>query len=89
MSYLKIENLNNSDQYFYIDKSNANKLEIIFNLTKKGKEWKELGDVLYDYSIGKREETKLKIVSEKFHFLRKLVNENNIKKFNYKKDINM
>jgi hypothetical protein len=88
MSFLKIENLNNSDQYFYIDKLNANKLEILFNLSNKGKEWKVLGDMLYDYSIGKNK-NKIKIVSEKFHFLRKLINENNLKKFNHKKDINI
>ena len=37
MTLFKIQNSDNSDQYFYIDKENANKLEIEFNLTEKGK----------------------------------------------------
>ncbi len=89
MSLIKIQNLKNSDQYFYIDKINANKLEIQFNLTEKGKVWKELGDILYNYSIGKETELNWNISSEKFHFLRNLSNEKNIKKFTHKNQINI
>ena len=84
MSLIKIQNSNNSDQYFYIDKENANRLEVEFNLTENGKTWSKLGDVLYNYSIGKEVEMNWKISSDKFHFLRKLANEKNIKKFTKK-----
>ena len=81
MTFLKISNINNSDQYFYLDKENSNKLEIVFNLSEKGKEWSQIGDVLYNYSINKNHSENLKISKEKFHFLRKLANNNGIKKY--------
>ena len=87
MKTLKIMNKNNSDQYFYIDQHNANLLEIAFNLSEKGKEWKGIGDNLYNFSISAKID-ELLLTKEKFHFLRILANEKNIKKFNRKKDIN-
>lgn len=83
MSLLKIINLDNSDQYFYIDKNNALKLEIAFNISEKGKEWKELGDTLYNFSINENLK-QFKINSKKFHFLRNLANEKDIKKITHK-----
>ena len=80
MTLLKISNLNNTDQYFYIDKDNALKLEVAFNLTEKGKDWSELGDILYNFSIDKKVEYDFKINQEQFHFLRNLANEKKIKK---------
>lgn len=80
MSLLKITNLNNADQYFKLNQDNANKLEVAFNLTDKGKEWRELGDILYKFSINKNVELNWKINKDKFHFLRKLANEKNISK---------
>ena len=87
MSLLKICNNCNADQYFYIDKLNANKLEIAFNLTDKGKEWRELGDILYDFSIGKDVELNWNIDKEQFHYLRVLANNNNIKKIMRKNEV--
>ena len=87
MSLIKIENESNMDQYFYLDKNNANKLEIAFNLTDKGKEWKEIGDNLYNFSIGVKI-YQLLVSKEKFHFLRNLANEKNITKISRKKDNN-
>lgn len=87
MSLIRIENESNMDQYFYLDKNNANKLEIAFNLTDKGKEWKEIGDNLYNFSIGIKID-KLLVSKEKFHFLRNLANEKNITKIIRKKDNN-
>ena len=80
MSLLKIGNLNNEDQYFQIDYANALKLELAFNLSDKGKEWKELGDHLYNYSIQKEVELNWKIPKDQFHYLRNLANENGIEK---------
>ena len=79
MSLIKIENESNADQYFYLDQNNANKLEIVFNLSEKGKEWKEIGDNLYNFSVGVKIYLLL-LTKEKFHFLRNLVNEKNITK---------
>lgn len=84
MSLLKVGNISNSDQYFYIDRDNASKLEIAFNLTEKGKEWSNLGDVLYNFSINKDIELNWKIQKDQFHYLRVLANEKNIEKSNKK-----
>ena len=85
MSLIKIENDSNADQYFYLDQNNANQLEIVFNLSEKGKEWKEIGDNLYNFSVGAKINLIL-LTKEKFHFLRNLANEKNIKKINRRKD---
>ena len=87
MSLLKIGNISNADQYFYVDTLNANKLEVAFNLTDKGKEWRELGDILYNFSIGKNVELNWNICKEKFHYLRVLANNNNIKKIIRKNEV--
>ena len=87
MSLLKIGNISNADQYFYIDMINANKLEVAFNLTDKGNEWRELGDILYDFSVGKDVELNLNIDKEQFHYLRVLANNNNIKKIMRKNEV--
>lgn len=87
MSLLKISNISNADQYFYIDKLNSNKLEVALNLTDKGKEWRELGDILYDFSIGKDVELNWNIDKEQFHYLRVLANNNNIKKIMRKNEV--
>ena len=34
-----------------LSKSESIKLELKFNLTNKGKEWSELGDLLYEYGV--------------------------------------
>tara|TARA_B110000902_G_C14100754_1_gene510565 strand:- start:500 stop:763 length:264 start_codon:yes stop_codon:yes gene_type:complete len=86
MSLLKICNNCNADQYFYIDKDNANKLEVVFNLTEKGKEWREIGDVLYDFSIGKEVELNWNISKEQFNNIRLLANNNKIKKIMHQND---
>tara|TARA_B110000908_G_C10266729_1_gene464745 strand:+ start:1334 stop:1597 length:264 start_codon:yes stop_codon:yes gene_type:complete len=86
---LKICNLNNADQYFYIDKENANKLEVFFNLTEKGKEWNELGNYLYNFSIGIKVKNDWRINNNKFHFLRNLTNEKNIEKHIHKNNLNI
>jgi len=87
MSLLKICNNCNADQYFYIDNTSANKLELAFNLTEKGKEWRELGDILYNFSIGKDVELNWNINNEQFNYLRLLVNNNNIKKIMRKNEV--
>ena len=38
---------------FLITKEQANKIELALNKTTHGKEWKHIGDVLYNFSIGK------------------------------------
>ena len=84
MSLLQIGNESNADQYFYIDRDNAYKLEVAFNLTEKGKEWKHLGDILYNFGIDKEVELNWKIDNVQFNFLRNLANQKNIKKSNKK-----
>ena len=63
MIILKIGNISNEDQYFYLDKLNASKLEVAFNLTENGKTWSELGDVLYYFSIDNFERSCIKEIS--------------------------
>jgi hypothetical protein len=84
MSLLKVGNISNSDQYFYIDRDNAIKLELAFNQTEKGKEWTLLGDILYNFGVDKEVELNWKINKVQFDYLRNLANEKNIKKLNKK-----
>jgi len=56
---------------FSVDKEGAHRLEIALNLSEKGREWSDLGDVLYECSCG-RYEGVLTIEPHKFNFLLRL-----------------
>tara|TARA_Y100000590_G_C15515570_1_gene937185 strand:- start:786 stop:1010 length:225 start_codon:yes stop_codon:yes gene_type:complete len=43
----------NFNRKIYIDKKKANNLELKLNKSEYGKKWKVIGDLLYDFSIGK------------------------------------
>ena len=60
MNILIVRNDRDADQYLCLNEQDARDLEVAFNLTENGKTWSELGDVLYYFSIGSKDETCIK-----------------------------
>ena len=47
-----------------VDKNTALKLEVALNLTKYGKPWQNIGDILYNFAIGRDTDLLVKITNE-------------------------
>jgi len=55
-----------------LNSEQAREMELKLNITTKARIWKEIGDYLYDFHIGKTDNTIHHITLEQFNFLNKL-----------------
>ena len=65
-----------NNNLFKVDKNTALKLEVSLNLTEYGKTWREIGDILYNFAIGRNTDLLVTITNEQLNYLKNL----NIKK---------
>lgn len=69
--------IENTDDNIVLSKQQSIDLELKLNVTYYGKEWKYIGDYLYDYGTGKHSDNFEFIVSlEQFSFLQLLMTKN-------------
>lgn len=61
-----------NNNLFKVDKNTALKLEVSLNLTKYGKPWRNIGDILYNFAIGRNTDLLIKITNEQLNFLKNL-----------------
>ena len=55
-----------------LNSEQAHEMELKLNITTKGHIWKKIGDYLYDFHIGKTNNTIHHITLEQFNFLKNL-----------------
>ena len=72
MSILRIILKDREDTFFSLDRKESIKLELELNKSDKGKEWRYIGDKLYNHGIGKEKIYNLIFESEIFFYLYKL-----------------
>jgi hypothetical protein len=60
-----------------LNSEQAREMELKLNITTKARTWKEIGDYLYDFHIGKTDNTIHHITLEQFNFL------NNLSKYSF------
>lgn len=67
--------LTNGSESLYLNADEVRNLELKLNVTSKGAVWKWIGDILYDYHIGRTPvvgSPSLKVDNEQFLFLLRL-----------------
>ena len=68
VSFLELTNSN--VKAYKLDKKKALKLELLLNTSPYGKKWNKIGDILYDFSIGKElKNYQLEVTLEQYNYL--------------------
>lgn len=71
---LLIVNEENEGKRFRLSRQECLELELVFNKCEKGKEWRDIGDKLYNFYVNKSTET-LVLNNAKYSFLLNLTSE--------------
>ena len=75
-----LELINSNVKTYKLDKKKALKLELLLNKSPYGKKWNKIGDILYDFSIGKKlQNYKLEVTQEQYNYLIKRLLKDNQK----------
>ena len=71
--FLKLINANNNDSYKLLTKKEVLSLELKLNVTKYGKKWSNLGDILFNFQGSATTNEELTITQEQFDFFEVLL----------------
>ena len=71
--FLKIINVDNKDSFKLLTKKEVLSLELKLNVTKYGKKWSKLGDILFNFQASSTTNEELLITQEQFDFFEVLL----------------
>ena len=71
--FLKIINVDNKDSFKLLTKKEVLSLELKLNVTKYGKKWSKLGDILFNFQGSATTNEELVITQEQFDFFEVLL----------------
>jgi hypothetical protein len=71
--FLKIINADNKDSFTLLTKKEVLSLELKLNVTKYGKKWSNLGDILFNFQGSATTNEELTITQEQFQFFEVLL----------------
>jgi len=66
--FLKLINADNNDSFKLLTKKEVLSLELKLNVTKYGKKWSNLGDILFNFQASATKNEELLITQEQFKF---------------------
>ena len=72
-NFLKIINEDNTDNYHLLTKSETLNLELKLNVTKYGKKWSNIGDMLFNFQAYSNKDMELFVTKEQFLFFNVLL----------------
>jgi hypothetical protein len=71
--FLKLINVDNKDSFKLLTKKEVLSLELKLNVTKYGKKWSNLGDILFNFQGSATTNEELTITQEQFDFFEVLL----------------
>ena len=71
--FLKLINADNKDSFKLLTKKEVLSLELKLNVTKYGKKWSNLGDILFNFQGSATTNEELTITQEQFQFFEVLL----------------
>lgn len=71
--FLKLINADNKDSFKLLTKKEVLSLELKLNVTKYGKKWSNLGDILFNFQGSATTNEELLITQEQFNFFEVLL----------------
>jgi hypothetical protein len=74
--FLKLINIDDKDSYKLLTKKEVLSLELKLNVTKYGKKWSKLGDILFIFQASSTTNEELLITQEQFKFFDVLLERN-------------
>jgi hypothetical protein len=74
--FLKLINIDDKDSYKLLTKKEVLSLELKLNVTKYGKKWSNLGDILFNFQASSTTNEELLITQEQFNFFDVLLERN-------------
>lgn len=74
--FLKLINIDDKDSYKLLTKKEVLSLELKLNVTKYGKKWSKLGDILFNFQASSTTNEELLITQEQFKFFDVLLERN-------------
>jgi hypothetical protein len=74
--FLKLINIDDNDSYKLLTKKEVLSLELKLNVTKYGKKWSKLGDILFNFQASSTTNEELLITQEQFKFFDVLLERN-------------
>lgn len=74
--FLKLINIDDKDSYKLLTKKEVLSLELKLNVTKYGKKWSNLGDILFNFQASSTTNEELLITQEQFKFFDVLLERN-------------
>jgi hypothetical protein len=75
--FLKLINADNKDSFNLLTKKEVLSLELKLNVTKYGKKWSNLGDILFNFQGSATTNEELTITQEQFDFFEVLLEREN------------
>lgn len=70
---LKIINGDNKDEYYELSKREALDLELKLNVSKNGKVWRNIGDILFNFQATANTNDELVVTQQQFEYLSMLL----------------
>ena len=70
---LKIINGDNKDEYYELSKREALDLELKLNVSKNGKVWRNIGDILFNFQATVNTNDELVVTQQQFEYLSMLL----------------
>ncbi len=67
--------LTDGEREMILNKEQSLNLELKFNLSENGRKWIHIGDILYNFSVNKINDNKIKITVEQFNYLSNLLSQ--------------
>jgi hypothetical protein len=71
--FLKLINADNKDSFKLLTKKEVLSLELKLNVTKYGKKWSDVGDILFTFQASATTNEELVITQEQFNFFEVLL----------------